>query len=433
MTDNRDQITASLLYFKLIKYKGVDPKFQGAAYNDGYSKFIGINSLRDVKKFAKNHDYNSVNTYNRAFVSLQGYLGQVGNYFYPISGGQTVTANVPTVGTVPSGASTTTQGNTVGMPSQTTANTGGVPSQTPVDNTNRTATVDQSKTNVTDVGIDTKSTSEKIINDPKKTVELVTKLSENPNRFGFEFTKALENRNLIAGRIENMRRAGLTGINRPEYAKGIADLMVLDSALYVMQAMDALQQFKNTRNPSRLNAVLDAFTGGTALIQARSDGKFDFIKPDGTIIDKSLSGLTDENVTRVYRTVVDSKFRSTIEATEAANAKARVASKLKMLEEANKISLQSIANILEKNAETKLEQGDDGNIITVTQGGIPMRSYQKSTVEVKGPDGKTKEEEQWVPIVIPEISFGTGTTAQDPYSIALKQIGLLGQLGSGRL
>ena len=104
-----------------------------------------------------------------------------------------------------------------------------------------------------------------------------------------------------------------------------------------------------------------------------------------------------------------------------------------MLEEANKISLQSIANILEKNAETKLEQGDDGNIITVTQGGIPMRSYQKSTVEVKGPDGKTKEEEQWVPIVIPEISFGTGTTAQDPYSIALKQIGLLGQLGSGRL
>lgn len=435
LSDNRDQITAALLYLKLIKYKGVDPKFQGAAYNDGYGKFIGINSLRDVKKFAKNHDYNSVNTYNRAFVSLQGYLGQVGNYFYPISGGQTVTANVPTVGPAPSGASTTTQGNTVGMPgltSQTTANTGGVPSQTPVDNTNRTATVDQSKTNVTDVGIDTKSTSEKIIDNPKKTVELITKLSENPNRFGFEFTKALENRNLIAGRIENMRRAGLTGINRPEYAKGIADLMVLDSALYVMQAMDALQQFKNTRNPSRLNAVLDAFTGGTALIQARSDGKFDFIKPDGTIIDKSLSGLTDENVTRVYRTVVDSKFRSTIEATEAANAKARVASKLKMLEEANKISLQSIANILEKNAETKLEQGDDGNIITVTQGGIPMRSYQKTTV-TQTVDGKSKDVEQWVPIVIPEISFGTGTTAQDPYSIALKQIGLLGQLGSGRL
>lgn len=432
LSDNRDQITASLLYFKLIKYKGVDPKFQGAAYNDGYSKFIGINSLQDVKKFAKNHDYNSVNTYNRAFVSLQGYLGQVGNYFYPVSGGQTVTANVPTVGSTPSGASTTTQGNTVGMPSQTTtANTGGVPSQTPVDNTDRTATVDQTKTNVTDVGIDTKSTSEKIINNPKKTVEIVTKLSENPNRFGFEFSKALENRNLIAGRIENMRRAGLTGINRPEYAKGIADLMVLDSALYVMQAMDALQQFKNTRNPSRLNAVLDAFTGGTALIQARSDGKFDFIKPDGTIIDKSLSGLTDENVTRVYRTVVDSKFRSTIEASEAANAKARVASKLKMLEEANKISIQAIANILEKNAETKLEQADDGSIITITQGGIPMRSYQKTTV-TQEIDGKSKDVETWVPIVIPEISFGTGSTAQDPYSIALKQIGLLGQLGGSQ-
>ena len=275
LRDNRDQITAGLLYLKLIKYKGVDPKFQGAAYNDGYGKFIGINSLQDVKKFAKNHDFNSVNTYNRAFVSLQDYLGQVGNYFYPVSGNQ---PPVPTVGP------------TVAASSASTANTV-VPSQTPIDNSGRTATVNQSKTNVTDVAGLQKSASETIIKNPKKGFDVVSKLADNPGRLGFEFSKALENRNIIAQRIENMRIAGLTGIDNKEYAKSITDLMVLDSTLYVMQAMDGLNQFKNTGNPSRLNSILDAFTGGTALIQARTDGKFDFIRPDGSLIDSELEGL----------------------------------------------------------------------------------------------------------------------------------------------
>ena len=52
LTNETDQINAGLLYLKLIKLKGVDPKFQGAAYNDGYGKFIGIKSLKDVKKFS---------------------------------------------------------------------------------------------------------------------------------------------------------------------------------------------------------------------------------------------------------------------------------------------------------------------------------------------------------------------------------------------
>ena len=423
LSDNRDQITASLLYLKLIKYKGVDPKFQGAAYNDGYGKFIGINSLRDVKKFAKNHDYNSVNTYNRAFVSLQPYLTQVGNYFYPVSGNQ---PPVPTVGptqqVAASGASTTTTGNTAGAANAPPSTV--VPPQTPIDSTGRTATVNQSKTNVTDAGL-SKSASETIIKNPKKGFDVVSKLADDPGRLGFEFSKALENRNIIAQRIENMRIAGLTGIDNKEYAKSITDLMVLDSTLYVMQAMDGLNQFKNTGNPGRLNSILDAFTGGTALIQARTDGKFDFIRPDGSLIDPELEGLDMAGVTRNFRTIVDATFRKTIEANEAKSAALKVEAQLEMLKKANEIKLSTLADIMKENALVKTEMTADGENMIVTYGGVPKFALQKEDITVDV-DGKTEDRTVFRPVELQNFSFGTSVdSATDNYTRALQNVGIM--------
>ena len=427
LSDNRDQITASLLYLKLIKYKGVDPKFQGAAYNDGYGKFIGINSLRDVKKFAEGHDYDSVNTYNRAFVSLQPYLTQVGNYFYPISGGQTVKANVPTVGptqqVATSGATTTTTGNTAGAANAPPSTV--VPSQTNIDSTGRAATVNQSKTNVTDTAGLSKSASETIIKNPKKGFDVVSKLADDPGRLGFEFSKALENRNIIAQRIENMRIAGLTGIDNKEYAKSITDLMVLDSTLYVMQAMDGLNQFKNTGNPGRLNSILDAFTGGTALIQARTDGKFDFIRPDGSLIDPELEGLNMAGVTRNFRTIVDATFRKTIEANEAKSAQLKVEAQLEMLKKANEIKLETLASIMKENALVKTEMTADGENMIVTYGGVPKFALQKEDITVDV-DGKTEDRTVFRPVELQNFSFGTSVdSATDNYTRALQNVGIM--------
>ena len=108
LTNTNDQIAAGLLYFKMIGLKGVDKRFQAAAYFDGYGKYIGVNDISDVKKFSGPNTLASVTKYNSAFLGMRGYMGQVADYYYPQGGAF-------------AGASTTTQGNTVGqtVPSQT--------------------------------------------------------------------------------------------------------------------------------------------------------------------------------------------------------------------------------------------------------------------------------------------------------------------------
>jgi len=112
LTGTQDQIAAGLLYYKMIGLKGVAPEFRAAAYYDGYGKYIGIDSIADVKSFSGPNTLQSVLKYNSAFLSMKDYMGQVANYYYP-SGGALV------------GQSTTTQGNTVGqtVPSETQTQT----------------------------------------------------------------------------------------------------------------------------------------------------------------------------------------------------------------------------------------------------------------------------------------------------------------------
>ena len=411
LTDNRDQITAGLLYFRLIGFKGVAPEFQGAAYNDGYSKFIGINSLKDVKKFAKNHDFKSVNTYNQAFLSLNGYLNKVGNYYYPASGNQPPVAKIgPASGTTASGTSTTTTGNTGGTANAAPSTI--VTNQTTVDNTSRSMNIPPK--NVTDTGAGKDgSVVTQNLKKPEDGAKRIQKLTDVPNRLGFEFQKAMENRNILSQTLQNMQRAGLTGINRPEYQKGIADMMVLDSMLYVMQSEDALMSFEMSGNPARLNSVMDAFTGGGALIQARNDGKFDFIRPDGTAI-PGLEGLSAGQVKLNARTIFDQKYRQSIEAATAKKNEAIFESKLKQIEEARKINAQAQADMIKKLVETNtnmdMKVEDSGRLIISSKGGVPVAAFQKQLVEEETPDGDTIEIEKYISVPIDSFDFGVGNS-----------------------
>lgn len=284
-----------------------------------------------------------------------------------------------------------------------------------VDNTGRSMAV--TPDGVTDSGAGLKkdkTETAKIIKKPEDAPKIITKLAENPNRLGFEFQEALKTRNIIAQRIENMRKAGLTGIDRPEFAKGMADLMVLDSSLYVMQAYDSLYQFNNTGNPSRLNAVLDAFTGGTMLVQARNDGKFDLIRPDGTPISEDLTGLSMNDVNLKTRTVFDSKYRSTIESAKAEANKLAFESMLKRAEETSKINQQAMVDMLKDAAKAanlvESKDADSGRIIYTTRGGQVVGAIEQKQV-MEEVDGQETLVTKYVNIPIEQIPMGGATNS----------------------
>lgn len=284
-----------------------------------------------------------------------------------------------------------------------------------VDNTGRSMGVNPQ--GVTDSGAGLKkdkSETDKIIKKPEDAPKIITKLAENPNRLGFEFQEALKTRNIIAQRIENMRRAGLTGMDTPEFAKGMADLMVLDSSLYVMQAYDSLYQFNNTGNPSRLNAVLDAFTGGSMLVQARNDGKFDLIRPDGTPISEDLTGLSMNEVNLKTRTVFDSKYRSTIESAKAESNMLKFKSMLKQAEEKSKINSQAMADMLKEAAKAanlvETKDADNGRIIYTTKGGQLVGAVEQKQV-IEEVDGVETPITKYVEIPIDQISMGGATNS----------------------
>ena len=211
----------------------------------------------------------------------------------------------------------------------------------------------------------------------------------------------------------------MTGINRPEYAKGIADIMVLDSSLYVMQAYDALNQFGNSGNPDRLNSVIDAFSGGTARIQARTDGKFDFIRPDGSPIE-GLTGLDKNGVELNSRTIFDSKYRASIEAAVTAKNQAIFESQLKQQEEQSKILTQGQMDVYKKRMEGagfETTTTTDGEKLLITKDGKPYQSYSREYVEVEGPDGNTMEVQTFVlDTDVTQFNMGVGNAFLDEVS-----------------
>ena len=283
LTNETDQINAGLLYLKLIKLKGVDPKFQGAAYNDGYGKFIGIKSLKDVKKFAEGHDYNSVNTYNMAWLNLPKYLTQVAGSNQPVAG-----LNTANVASGPSGGPQNNQQQN--NQQQFTINQGSQNATGDFSSLEGSLTTGEKPKQKT--GVDTGGPSGPT-NDDRTNFYL-----SNPTRLGRDLNNAISGRTLIKEQAERDIFALWTRAQAFRSA-GVADkYLELMDQIRAIQTNAETQIFNQDMNIQQLNgmqALSDLFMGspqrasfiletkGTPhLVVPRDDGKFD-IEIDGKL------------------------------------------------------------------------------------------------------------------------------------------------------
>ena len=315
LTDTNDQITAGLLYFKMIGLKGVDKKFQAAAYFDGYGKYIGINDISDVKKFSGPNTLATVTQYNSAFLGMRGYMGQVADYYYPQGGAL-------------AGASTTTQGNTVGQPNMPTdtqivteadaALTGTSTTQTGTTGTDTAGTA-QTQTVTESDGTQKESIATAEVTEPEQEI---VKFLENPPNIGIEMQNLLNGRKLGVDNLNRQLQLLNEQINAnnakaAEYDRfadialangqiatferysGLADGLIkqsndlrnsgieaqnqakvamqeFDNKMLLVQGAQALQDL-SFGSTARAGAVLSAFSGLDIQIVPRSDGKFDLM------------------------------------------------------------------------------------------------------------------------------------------------------------
>jgi hypothetical protein len=317
LTDTNDQIAAGLLYFKMIGLKGVDKKFQAAAYFDGYGKYIGVNDISDVKKFSGPNTLATVTQYNSAFLGMRGYMGQVADYYYPqggaLAGASTTTQgntvgqpNMPTDAQIVTeadaaltGTSTTTQGNTVGMPSV------------------QTQTQTQTVTNTDGTKKESIATTE--VKEPEQEI---VKFLQNPPNIGIEMQNLLNGRKLGVDNLNRQLQTLNEQINAnnakaAEYDRfadialangqiatferysGLADGLIkqsndlrnsgldaqnqakvamqeFDNKMLLVQGAQALQDL-SFGSTARAGAVLSAFSGLDIQIVPRSDGKYDLM------------------------------------------------------------------------------------------------------------------------------------------------------------
>ena len=320
LTDTNDQIAAGLLYFKMIGLKGVDKKFQAAAYFDGYGKYIGVNDISDVKKFSGPNTLATVTQYNSAFLGMRGYMGQVADYYYPqggaLTGASTATEgntvgqpNMPTADQIvadasaaldstdsaPSGASTMTEGNTVGMPSaqtQTVTNADGTEKESIATTEVKDAEQEIVKFLQTppNIGIEMQN----LLNGRKLGVDNLNRQLQSLNaQINANNAKAAEYDRfadiaLANGQIatferysgladglikqsNDLRNSGLDAQNQARVA-----MQEFDNKMLLVQGAQALQDL-SFGSTARAGAVLSAFSGLDIKIVPRSDGKYDLM------------------------------------------------------------------------------------------------------------------------------------------------------------
>ena len=318
LTNTQDQIAAGLLYYSMIGLKGVAPEFRAAAYYDGYGKYIGIDSIADVKSFSGPNTLESVLKYNSAFLSMKGYMGQVADYYYPQGGAL-------------AGASTTTQGNTVGQPNMPTD------VQIVADASEALDSADTTQTDKTDAEIVAEAnkaldgTAPVTNTDGTKKESIVTaevtepeqeiaKFLENPPSIGIEMQNLLNSRQLGVDNLNRQLQSLNEQINAnnakaAEYDRfadialangqiatferysGLADGLIkqsndlrnsgidaqnqarvamqeFDNKMLLVQGAKALQDL-SFGSTARAGAVLSAFSGLDIQVVPRSDGQFD--------------------------------------------------------------------------------------------------------------------------------------------------------------
>jgi len=337
LTNSSDQIAAGLLYYKMIGLKGVDPRFQAAAYYDGYTKYIGINDISDVKKFSGPNTLASVTKYNSAVLGMKDYLGQVSNYYYPVGGAPSAATNNQNTQTTTSSAvtnnqtsgQTTTASNNQNQ-QNVTAGLKTVDAQT--DTSAQSANTGNQGTASKDVsslqiqsGVDTGGTkTEETVPKADPVVKPPAFYTNDPSKLGFDLRNYLEERSLIinqtnqnvqilAQRSDYFRRLAevsrIGGTDEDSYNQlinqstelmakaqsmqqaGALEAKKAENKIMYLQGMQGLQDLANG-SVNRAAMVWSEYSGMDVRINPRSDGKYDVTingKPYKTYDLKTLS------------------------------------------------------------------------------------------------------------------------------------------------
>ena len=344
----KDQIAAGLLYYKMIGLKGVDPKFRAAAYYDGYTKYIGINDISDIKKFSGPNTLASVTKYNSAFLGLQDYLGQVGDYYYPKGGASTAAANNQNIQTTTS--CTAVNNKAAGQGSSTTVvnnnQIAGLKTEdASTDTSAKSANTGNTGTSSTDVssleiqsgkvGVDDGKPPAK---EPKvdTTVKPPAFYTNDPSKLGFDLRNYLEERELIINqtnanlqyqndladyyrRFAQIMNTGGTNLTRAKELtqlamnaevaandtriKGALEAKKAENKIMYLQGMQGLQDLANG-SVNRAAMVWSQYSGMDIRINPRSDGKYDITlngKPYKTMDFAQLSNTLQLAFDQGYR------------------------------------------------------------------------------------------------------------------------------------
>lgn len=284
------------------------------------------------------------------------------------------------------------------------------PDGTVVDNSGRTMDVDPKGVTDQKPGVkkeDGAAGSSLKGNTPEQITSPITELAKNPDALGFELQRAIQLRNTMAQFAEIDRSSGLT--DTPEYKQQIIDLQIMDTNLYVMQAYDSLNKFSFSGNPAKLNSVLNAFTGGSVLVQPRSDGLFNFVRPDGTPIE-GATGLTSQAVQTQAMQIFDSKYKDAVTAAATERAKfkfeKKVENDLQIELERAKTNFEMIKKAAEQLGYQITKLGEDS--FAVSQGQY-TQTYTLQEVEQKIPDSdETEIVKKYVPGEVMQFGFGVG-------------------------
>ena len=378
LRESEDRIIAGLAYMVYGKAKGIPPNLAGAAYQTSVENVIsnGYKPTGADDGYLTNYDY------NRAYIELYNTIAKN----MPLAGGQTPTTTTQTATGQQAGVNTVTK------------NSGVTRNITPQGVTDEKPGVNKE---------DGAAGSSLKGNTPEQITSPITKLFENPEQLGFELQRAIQLRNTMAQFAEIDRSSGLT--DTPEYKQQIIDLQIMDTNLYVMQAYDSLYKFSFSGNPAKLNSVLNAFTGGSVLVQPRSDGLFNFIRPDGSPIE-GATGLTSQAVQTQAMQIFDSKYKDAVTAAATERAKFKFEKKvehdLQIQLERAKTNFEMIKKAAEQLGYQITKLGEDS--FAVSQGGY-TQTYTLEEVEQKIPDSdETEIVKKYIPGEVMQFGFGVG-------------------------
>ena len=407
LTDTNDQIAAGLLYYKMIELKGVDKRFQAAAYYDGYGKYIGINDISDVKNFSGPNTLASVTKYNSAVLGLKQYMNQLSDYYYGdgtavptnVSANQTATNQTATNQTATNQTATTSasgfeirqeDGAVVYKDGQPVFRFTGADGQalaeqyiaeqtgqkTTKEVTDATETADKAVNQDDDVSIEMfvnnpssiPITTQRILDERKLVTDNIKTQIDEVNRAiaiqnqrADEFTRlaAIARRNrqrdvannyleqAAAARqnAEDLRESGIVLVQQGKEA-----VFKYDNTLLLAQGAQALQDL-SYGSTARAGAVLSAYSGYKIEIVPRSDGKYDMVVEGNVQATYTKQQLADR-----LQSAFDGEYRKSKQARAAKRADQVFEKNLDTAAEIKKIEAQLVSTLATEAAKAAYAQ-----------------------------------------------------------------------------